>query len=152
MQQNTIKCHDHNIQNDMTKKYKINTIICLNVIALIQRCYFLKQELLSSLEGDVGQAEISRFAQKKLPVKGKEHQGAPGGSPHCRSVLLQNTCCHACACMLSRVPFFATPWTITLQTLLSMEFSRQEHWSGLPFPTPGPDMPKHYPTRPQSLQ
>ena len=31
-------------------------------------------------------------------------------------------------------------WTIAHQTPLSMEFSRQEYWSGLPFPTPG-DLP-----------
>ena len=34
---------------------------------------------------------------------------------------------------------FATPWTITHQALLSMEFPRQEHWSGLPFPSPRSD-------------
>ena len=31
---------------------------------------------------------------------------------------------------------FATPWTITCQAPLSMGFSWQEHWSGLPFPSP----------------
>ena len=36
---------------------------------------------------------------------------------------------------------FATPWTITHQALLSMEFPRQEYWSGLPFPSPG-DLPE----------
>ena len=38
---------------------------------------------------------------------------------------------------LSRVRLFATPWTVARQAPLSMEFSRQENWSGLPFPTPG---------------
>ena len=38
---------------------------------------------------------------------------------------------------LSRVRFFVTPWTITYQAPPSMEFSRQEYWSGLPFPSPG---------------
>ena len=33
-----------------------------------------------------------------------------------------------------------TPWTITHQAPLSMGFSRQEYWSGLPYPTPG-DLP-----------
>ena len=41
---------------------------------------------------------------------------------------------------LSRVPLFATPWTVACQAPLSMEFSRQEYWSGLPFPSPG-DLP-----------
>ena len=31
---------------------------------------------------------------------------------------------------------FMTPWTIVHQTLLSMEFYRQEYWSGLPFSSP----------------
>ena len=41
-----------------------------------------------------------------------------------------------CACVLSHVRPFATLWTVGLQVPLSMEFSRQEYWSGLPFPTP----------------
>ena len=36
---------------------------------------------------------------------------------------------------LSCVWFFVTPWTVALQAPLSMEFSRQEYWSGLPFPS-----------------
>ena len=38
---------------------------------------------------------------------------------------------------LSRVRLFATPWTVAYQAPLSMGFSRQECWSGLPFPSPG---------------
>ena len=41
---------------------------------------------------------------------------------------------------LSRVQLFATPWTVARQAPLSMEFSRQEYWSGLSFPSPG-DLP-----------
>ena len=37
---------------------------------------------------------------------------------------------------LSRVRLFATPWTVVYKTPLSMEFSRQEYWSRLPFPSP----------------
>ena len=40
----------------------------------------------------------------------------------------------------SHVQLFATPWTIASQAPLSMGFSRQEYWSGLPFPSPG-DLP-----------
>ena len=39
--------------------------------------------------------------------------------------------------MLSRVRLFTTPWTEARQAPLSMEFSRQEYWSGEPFPSPG---------------
>ena len=41
---------------------------------------------------------------------------------------------------LSRARLFATPWTVAHQARLSMGFSRQEYWSGLPFPSPG-DLP-----------
>ena len=37
----------------------------------------------------------------------------------------------------SHVQLFATPWTVACQAPLSMEFSRQEYWSGLPCPPPG---------------
>ena len=37
---------------------------------------------------------------------------------------------------LSRVRLLATPWTAAYQAPPSMGFSRQEHWSGLPFPSP----------------
>ena len=37
---------------------------------------------------------------------------------------------------LSRVRLFATPWTVAHQAPQSMEFSRQEYWSGMPFPSP----------------
>ena len=37
-------------------------------------------------------------------------------------------------------PTLATPWTVACQAVLSMEFSRQEYWNRLPFPSPG-DLP-----------
>ena len=42
--------------------------------------------------------------------------------------------------LLSHVRLFVTPWTVAHQAPLSMGFSRQEYWSGLPFPSPG-DLP-----------
>ena len=55
---------------------------------------------------------------------------------------------HICLCesekwkclSLSPVLLFETPWNVACQAPLSMEFSRQEHWSGLPFLSPG-DLP-----------
>ena len=38
---------------------------------------------------------------------------------------------------LSRIQLFAIPWTVAYQAPSPMEFSRQEYWSGLPFPSPG---------------
>ena len=42
--------------------------------------------------------------------------------------------------LFSHVQLFVTPWTVTYQAPWSMGFSRQEYWSGLPFPSPG-DLP-----------
>ena len=41
---------------------------------------------------------------------------------------------------LSRVRLIVTLWTVAYQTPQSVEFSRQEYWSGFPFPSPG-DLP-----------
>ena len=52
-------------------------------------------------------------------------------------------CVYMCVCMLSCfscVRLFGTLWTIAPQAPLSMGFSRQEYWSGLPCPSPG-DLP-----------
>ena len=53
---------------------------------------------------------------------------------------------------LSHVQLFVTSWAIFHQAPLSMGFSRQEYWSGLPFPSPGglPN-PRIKPTCPVSL-
>ena len=45
-----------------------------------------------------------------------------------------------CLQWLSRVQLSVTPWTVAHQAPLSMEFSRQKYWRGLPFPIPG-DLP-----------
>ena len=47
-------------------------------------------------------------------------------------------CVHVC--MLSHVQLFVMPWSVPHQAPLSMGFSWQEYWSGLPFPSPG-DLP-----------
>ena len=55
---------------------------------------------------------------------------------------LSNTCplvysgCWAMLSQFSHVQFCATQWTVTLQAPLNMDSSRQEYWSGLPFPSP----------------
>ena len=46
-------------------------------------------------------------------------------------------CVRVCAELFSHVRLSATPWSITLQAPLSVEFSKQEYWSGLPFPMSG---------------
>ena len=41
------------------------------------------------------------------------------------------------ACMLNCVQLFATTWAVACQAPLSVELTRQEYWSGFPFPTSG---------------
>ena len=45
-------------------------------------------------------------------------------------------CVCACVSRFSHVQLFATLWTIASQAPLSMRFSKQEYWSGLPCPSP----------------
>ena len=49
--------------------------------------------------------------------------------------MLKESECESVSCSVVSDP--ATAWTLAHQALLSMEFSRQEYWSGLPFPSPG---------------
>ena len=46
-------------------------------------------------------------------------------------------CVCVCVCTHTVVSDSVTPWTVAHQVPLSMGFSSQEYWSGLPFPTPG---------------
>ena len=54
--------------------------------------------------------------------------------------------------LLSRIQFFTTLWAVARQAPPSMGFSRQEYWSGLPFPSPGdpPDPGKPLRAKPRS--
>ena len=60
-------------------------------------------------------------------------------------------CFDMCACSLTQcVGLFVAPWTVACQASLPMGFSRQESWSGLPFPSPE-DLPDPE-TEPMSLE
>ena len=81
-------------------------------------------------------------------------QGRVMGSALTSVVPLCELCiyvCELCVCVCARThtraysvaqscPLFATPWTVAHQAPLSIGFSRQEYWSGLPCPPPG-DIP-----------
>ena len=53
------------------------------------------------------------------------------------SLLGQYVCVCVCVSHSGHIQLFATPWTVAHQAPLSMKVSRQEYWSGLPFPSPG---------------
>ena len=63
-----------------------------------------------------------------------------------RFVILMNIhviVCSVCCLSLSHLVLSATPWTVAHQAPLSMEFSREEYWSGLSFPSPGIFLTRH---------
>ena len=66
--------------------------------------------------------------------------GLQNAFPEYQNNLLRNQSVCVQAPLLSCVLLFATSWTGARQAPLSMEFSRQEYWGGLPFPPPG-DLP-----------
>ena len=73
------------------------------------------------------------------PIDGRP----PGSHPWESPVMNTGVGCHLLLqCMkvkvksLSRVRLFATPWTAAYQANLSMGFSRQEYWIGVPLPSP----------------
>ena len=74
----------------------------------------------------------------RVAGKGSEGPAVGGGQVLRTEVVFKDTC--ATNKSLSHVQLFSTPWTIARQAPLSMGFSRQEYWSGLPFPSPG-DLP-----------
>ena len=59
---------------------------------------------------------------------------------HCHFIIYRQVCIVSGAQLLSGVQLFAILWTVACQALLSVEFSRQEYWSGLLFSPPG-DLP-----------
>ena len=61
----------------------------------------------------------------------------PGGLQSMRSQRVRRDLVTQFIQLLSRVRLFATPWTVTCQAPLSMDFSRQKYWNGLPCPPPG---------------
>ena len=64
----------------------------------------------------------------------RSHGGGRGGGGG------QKTSCVCVQSLFKRVHCFVTTWTIARQAPLTMGFTRQEYWSGLPFPSPG-DLP-----------
>ena len=98
---------------------------------------------LYSLWNSLGQNTSLPLLQGIFPT-----QGLNPGLPHCRWILYQLSHKGSPRTLervvvvqsLSHVRLFAIPWTVVLQAPLSMRFSRQEYWSGLPCPSPG-DLP-----------
>jgi hypothetical protein len=99
---------------------------------------FPRQEYWSGLPfpspGDLPDPEIKRVSQHLLHW---QVDSLPLSNPENPSVTIEKD---SEVKSLSRVRLFATPWPVAYQAPLSMGFSRQEYWSGLPFPSSG-DLP-----------
>ena len=86
-------------------------------------CHFLLQCMKVKSESEVTQSCPTLSDPMDCSLPGSSARGIfPGKSTGV-----------GCHCLLSHVQFFVTPWTIACQPPLSMGFSRQEHWSGLPW-------------------
>ena len=81
---------------------------------------------------------MAKVLEKKDPVQLPSTAGIPPPAVLTRSQLTVHKV-HACS-VASVMSDAATPWTVARQAPLSMGFSRQEYWSGLPCPPPG-DLP-----------
>ena len=94
----------------------------------------------SSIHG-IFQARVLEWGAIAFSVEPSDRKSTRLNSSHPPSGL--EWVVHVCLCTLSHfshVRLFATPWTAAHQAPLSMEFSRQEYWNGLPSPSPG-DLP-----------
>ena len=92
------------------------------------------------------------LALKLLPCCGRQNNSLLPRTPTSLSHG-NHECMMSCVCVqLLLCQTLVTPWTVARQAPLSMGFSRQENWSGLPFPPPGdlPD-PRTEPVPPVSL-
>ena len=78
--------------------------------------------------------------KKIITVRVRNAAGVLLEFPRLDPFTLPCVCVCVCVCVCARVPSVmsdsVTPWTADHQAPLSMEFSRQEYWNGLPFPTP----------------
>ena len=90
-------------------------------------CYFLLQGVFLTQGWNLYLLHLLYWQADSLPL---DHQVSPLHSIFMRVKVKS----------LSRVRLFVTTWTVAYQAPPSMEFSRQEYWSGLPFPSPG-DLP-----------
>ena len=106
-------------------------------------CISLGLEWKLTFSSPVANAEFSKFAGILSAALSQHHLL---GFEIVQLEFIQSiyVCVCVCVCMclsLSWVRLFVTPWAVARQSSQSMKFSRQEYWSGLPFPSPG-DLPE----------
>ena len=98
-------------------------------------CHFLLQGIFPTQGSNPHLLRLLHWQAESLPVR---HLGSPLLIIDDIDIHWIRVLCQICAVLshFSCVRLSATPWTMASQAPLSMGFSRQEHWSGLPFPSP----------------
>ena len=84
---------------------------------------------------------FSPKGNKLSNCEGWRRSAYPLQSSHDKCICLLCYSIHGAGLVAKSCLTLVTPWTVAFQALLSMGFSRQEYWSGLPFPFPG-DLPE----------
>ena len=87
-------------------------------------------------------SKLFNFAEPQFPKSKLYHMKTNWGDNRSQCIIQCTcvcVCVYACVCAhsLSHVWLFVTPWTLAHQASLPVGFSRQEYWSGLPFPPTG---------------
>ena len=87
--------------------------------------------------GDLPDLEIEPLSPMSPALAGRFFTTSATWDHPNYSLYISNSLAPLCRCVLSSVQLFATSYTIAHQAPLSTGFPRQEHWSELPFPSPG---------------
>ena len=121
------------------KKYFVPSLVCPGLCSVAQSCPTLCDPMDcsppgSSVHGNSPDKNTGVGCHVLLQGIFPTQESKPG-LLHCRRILYQLSY-QGSPKSLSRVRLFVTPWMVTLQAPLSRGFSRQEYWSGLPFPPP----------------
>ena len=113
------------------------TIACQSPLSM----GFSRQEywcgLPCSPPGDLPDLEIEPLSPMSPALAGRFFTTSATWDHPNYSLYISNSLAPLCGCVLSSVQLFATSYTVAHQAPLSMGFPRQEHWSELPFPSPG---------------
>ena len=99
-------------------------------------------ELLSATSGSrlSGRTVVGTAGGKRCMFTAGQAVRCGQDTDHCHFIIYRHVCTVSGAQLLSVVPLFTILWTVACQAPLSVEFSRQEYWSGLLF-SPSRDLP-----------
>ena len=137
------------------ENFQLHNTICLKHVVYISKHgwkYYLWSTIIHSLSVQFSRSVVSDSLRPDesqhtrppcLSPTPRVHSDSCPSSPWCHPAT-SSSIVHFSSCPqflpASESQLFVIPWTVVYQASLSMGFSRQEYWSGLPFPSPG-DLP-----------